>query len=133
VQDARVAGLPVIYGDASHEAVLRAATISRSRALIATVPAYPDVRAIIAAARRLRPDLAIVARAEGFEAVRDLYALGIEKVVSPEFEAAIEMAREALGHLGVPVGDIEDVADAIRRERYSGSSIPQSRGATGNP
>jgi CPA2 family monovalent cation:H+ antiporter-2 len=133
VQDARVAGLPVIYGDASHEAVLRAATISRSRALIATVPAYPDVRAIIAAARRLRPDLAIVARAEGFEAVRDLYALGIKKVVSPEFEAAIEMAREALGHLGVPVGEIEDVADAIRRERYSGSSIPQSRGTTGNP
>jgi monovalent cation:H+ antiporter-2, CPA2 family len=133
VQDARVAGLPVIYGDASHEVVLRAATISRSRALIATVPAYPDVRAIIAAARRLRPDLAIVARAEGFEAVRDLYALGIEKVVSPEFEAAIEMAREALGHLGVPVGEIEDIADAIRRERYSGSSIPQSRGTTGNP
>jgi CPA2 family monovalent cation:H+ antiporter-2 len=133
VQDARVAGLPVIYGDASHEAVLRAATISRSRVLIATVPAYPDVRAIIAAARRLRPDLAIVARAEGFEAVRDLYALGIEKVVSPEFEAAIEMAREALGHLGVPVGEIEDVADAIRRERYSGSSNPHSRGTTGNP
>jgi monovalent cation:H+ antiporter-2, CPA2 family len=133
MRDARLAGFAIIYGDASHEAVLHAATISRSRALIVTVPAFADVSAIIATARRIRPNLAIVARADGPEAVRDLYALGIEKVTSPEFEAAIEMTREALHHLGVPAGEIGDVADLIRRERYGGGPIDESRDTTGPP
>jgi len=133
LHDARIAGHAVIYGDASQEVVLRAATISRARALIVTAPAYADVRAIIATARRVRPDVAIVARADGPEAVRDLHEFGVEKVTSPEFEAAIEMTREALVHLGVPPGEIADVADAIRRERYRDGPSGQSRDTTRNP
>jgi CPA2 family monovalent cation:H+ antiporter-2 len=133
VQDARVAGFAVIYGDASHEAVLRAAALESSRALIVTVPDYPDVLAIITTARRVRRDVPIVARADGPDAVRDLYALGIERVTSPEFEAAIEMTREALAHLGVPAGETEGVVDAIRRERYGGSPAGPSQGTTGPP
>src|SRR5581483_1407796 len=80
--EAREARLPVIYGDASHPIVLEAARLQRARALIVTVPVYPGVRAIVAAAWRIRPDLPIVARADGPDAVRDLHALGIEEVVS---------------------------------------------------
>jgi CPA2 family monovalent cation:H+ antiporter-2 len=118
VQQARVAGLPVIYGDAGHQVVLEAAGIARARAMIVTVPTFQDVRAIAEAVRRLRPDLAIVARADGPEAVRDLYALGIEEVTSPEFEAAIEMTRQALTHLNVPADEILQVASTMRRKGY---------------
>jgi CPA2 family monovalent cation:H+ antiporter-2 len=122
VQQARVAGLPVIYGDASHAVVLEAAGISRARAMLVTVPAFPDVRAIVGTVRRLRPDLAIVARADGRDAVRALYALGIEEVTSPEYEAAIEMTRQALIQLHVPAHEILQVASAIRRAQYSPAS-----------
>ncbi len=118
VQDARASGLPVIYGDASHEVVLDAARIRGARALLVTVPTYADVRHIIATARRLRPDVAVVARADGPEAVRALYSLGVEEVTSPETEAAIEMARSALQHLGIPGEDIQRIAADIRRQRY---------------
>src|SRR5207247_4243437 len=47
VQQARIAGLPVIYGDASQAVVLEAAGISRARAMLVTVPAFSDVRAIV--------------------------------------------------------------------------------------
>ena len=77
---ARLAGRAVIYGDASQRVVLEAADLERARALIVTTPAYPDVRAIIRTARQLRENVAIVARADGPEAVRDLYALGIQEV-----------------------------------------------------
>jgi K+:H+ antiporter len=118
VQQARVAGLPVIYGDASQSVVLEAAGVGRARAALVTVPAFPDVRSIVTTARQLRPDLAIVARADGGDAVRALYALGIEEVTSPEVEAAIEMTRQALVHCNVPAHEILRVASAIRRERY---------------
>src|SRR4051794_11909531 len=118
VRQAREAGLPVIYGDASQSVVLDAAAIRRARAILVTVPAFPDVRAIVTAARQLQPDLAIVARAEGSDAVRMLYSLGVEEVASPEVEAAIEMTRQALVHSNVPAHEILRVASVIRRERY---------------
>ena len=118
VQQARAAGLAVIYGDATQAVVLEAAAIRRARAALVTVPAFPDVRAIVTSVRQLRPDLPIVARAEGPDAVRALYALGIQEVTSPEFEAAIEMTRQALTYLNVSAHDILQLASAIRRERY---------------
>lgn len=116
---ARLEALPVIYGDGTHAVVLEAAGILRAEAIIVTVPAFSDVRAIVHAARTLRPDLAIVARADGPEAIRDLYALGVEEVTSPEFEAAIEMTRQALSHLGVSSEKIGGMASAMRREGYA--------------
>jgi CPA2 family monovalent cation:H+ antiporter-2 len=117
-QEIKKAEYAVIYGDASHEAVLKAAKTARARALVVTVPVYADVRAIIAAARRLHPELPIVARADSPQAVRDLYALGIDEVASPEFEAALEMTRQALERLGIGAEEISSVADIIRRQRY---------------
>jgi len=120
VQRARRDGLAVIYGDASHEVVLEAAHLSRACALLVTVPTYTDVRAIVQTARRIRADVPIVARADGPDAIRKLYASGVEDVTSPEFEAAIEMTREALVRLAVPPDDIQRVTTTMRRERYRG-------------
>jgi CPA2 family monovalent cation:H+ antiporter-2 len=118
VRQARAAGVPVVYGDATQAVVLEAAGLSRARALLVTVPAYPDVRNIVTAARHVRPDLPIVARADSMDAIQALYALGVQEVASPEFEAGIEMTRQALIHLHVPAYDILRVASAIRRARY---------------
>jgi K+:H+ antiporter len=119
-QQAREAGLAAIYGDASQAVVLEAAHLSRASTLLVTVPTYTDVRAIVKAARQLRPDITIVARADGPDAVRELYAVGIDDVTSPEFEAAIEMTREALVRLAVPADDIRHLTTKMRRERYRG-------------
>ena len=118
MQQARVAGRPVIYGDASQPVVLEAAGLQQARAILVTVPAFADVRNIVRAGRQLRPDLPIIARADGTDAVRALYALGIQEVTSPEFEAAIEMTRQALMYFNVPAHDVLRVASAIRHERY---------------
>lgn len=115
VQQARRDGLAVIYGDASSHVVLEAAHLARARALLVTVPTYPDVRAIVQIARRIKADIPIVARADGPDAVRELYALGIEDVTSPELEAAIEMTREALVRFALAPDDIQRVTTAMRR------------------
>jgi CPA2 family monovalent cation:H+ antiporter-2 len=81
VQQARAAGLPVIYGDAGQTAVLKAAGIGRARAVLVTVPAFADVRSIVRAVRHVRSDLPIIARADRPEAVQTL-CLGIQEVTS---------------------------------------------------
>ena len=118
VHQVRDAGQPVIYGDATQPVVLAAAGISHARAILVTVPAFADVRNIVAAVRQMHPDLPVIARADSSDAVRDLYSLGIQEVTSPEFEAAIEMTRQALLYFHVPASEVLRVASAIRHERY---------------
>ncbi len=118
VQQIRAAGQPIIYGDATQTVVLEAARLSHARALLVTVPAFADVRTLVAAARRLHAELPVIARADSTESVTALYALGIQEVTSPEFEAAIEMTRQALLYFEVPAHEVLSVASAIRRERY---------------
>jgi monovalent cation:H+ antiporter-2, CPA2 family len=128
VQQARVAGFPVIYGDASQIVVLEAGGVHNARAVLITVPAFADVRNIVSAARHAKPDVPIIARADGIEAVRALYAVGIQEVTSPEFEAAIEMTRQALMYFNVPAHDVLRVASAIRHERYDMNSASGASG-----
>jgi CPA2 family monovalent cation:H+ antiporter-2 len=128
VQQAKRNELPVIYGDASQPIVLEAAGVQRARAMLVTVPSFADVRNIVAAGRQLRTDLPVIARADGRDAVRALYALGIQEVASPEFEAAIEMTRQALMYLNVPAQAVLQVASAIRKAQYGQSGDGQQSG-----
>jgi len=118
VQQARRAGLAVVYGDATQRVVLEAAAVTRARAILVTIPVLIDVRGIVALLRRLHADAPIIARAEGAEAVRALLASGVTDVASPQYEAAIEMTRQALARLDVSAHDIQQVAGVIRRDRY---------------
>lgn len=64
-------------------------------------------------------DLTLVllsALAGGFLAQRARRPLLV--VTAPEFEAGIEMTRQALMRLDVPPHEISRVSSAIRRERY---------------
>ena len=128
VQQARAAGLPVIFGDASQPVVLEAAGARVARAILLTVPAFADARNIVREARQLRPDLPVIARAESVDAVRLLYDIGIQEVTSPEFEAAIEMTRQALMYFNVPAHDVLRVASAIRHDRYDVSEGNKASG-----
>jgi CPA2 family monovalent cation:H+ antiporter-2 len=112
------AGLGVIYGDASHPLVLEAAGLDRACVLLITTPSPVVTRAIARHARRLRPDLHIVARAETVELMEELYELDVHAVVLPQMEAGLEVTRQALLHLQVPDRQIERFADEVRREFY---------------
>jgi CPA2 family monovalent cation:H+ antiporter-2 len=118
VEHARAAGLAILYGDATQHVVLEAAGLARATAVLVTLPTFADVRAIVRSVRRVREDVPIVARADGPDAVAALSAMGVSDVVSPEFEAAIEMTRQALIHLHTAPPEILSVTQAIHRRTY---------------
>jgi CPA2 family monovalent cation:H+ antiporter-2 len=112
-------GLPVIYGDASQPVVLEAASVREAVLVIITTPAMPVTRLVVSQVRLMNPEVHIVGRAEGDEALKILNDLGIYEVVQPEYEAGLEIARQALLHLDLPATEIQRYSDAVRREQYA--------------
>jgi monovalent cation:H+ antiporter-2, CPA2 family len=112
-------GLPAIYGDATQSIVLEAAQIQKACLLLVTTPALTVAQAIVHQARQLNPAMDILARAEDVEQMKALYEQGADKVVQPEFEASLEITRQALLHLQVPENQIFKYADAVRRDLYA--------------
>lgn len=119
VKQAKTAGFPVIYGDASQPIVLEAAKIDQARLLLITTPVIVIAQSIVDHARKFNPRLNIVARAEGIEQMKALQKRGVYMVVQPEFEAGLEITRQALLCLHMPVTEIQHYTDAVRQELYA--------------
>jgi CPA2 family monovalent cation:H+ antiporter-2 len=118
VWKARAAGLPVIYGDAGSPVVLEAAGTAQARLLLVTVPGVIDTELVVKRARHLNPSLPIVARSSQLSQLEQLHALGVQDLVQPESEAALEIVRQALLHLDMPALEIERFTDGVRKELY---------------
>ncbi|MCU0588239.1 MAG: cation:proton antiporter [Syntrophobacteraceae bacterium] len=114
VERYRSAGLPIVFGDATQEPVLKAAGIENARLLLVTVPAIAVVEAMVREAGRLSPSLRIVATAEGSEQIKSLYDRGAYMVILPQMEAGLEMATQALLNLGIPGNEIQSYTDRVR-------------------
>ena len=119
VEECQARAIPIIYGDASQSYVLEAACIGEARLLLVTTPNITVTQAVVEQVRRSQPDLHIVARVEGVEPMQALHALGVYEVVQPEFEAALEIVRQALLHLAVPATEIQQYTDSVRLELYA--------------
>jgi len=114
VERAKEAGMPVIFGDATQEIVLEAARLKDACLLLVTSPGVIEARSIVQHARRLHPDLDLVVRTSDPDFVPALRELEVLEVVVPEYEAGLEMTRQALLHLGVPGLEIQRRTEALR-------------------
>ncbi len=119
VEQAKAAGWPIIFGNASQAVVLEAADIAHARLLLITAPAIVTTQAIVDQVRQLHPTLHMVARAEGVEHMHMLYDRGVYEIVQPEFEAGLEMTRQALVHLQIPTTEIQRFTNAMHQELYA--------------
>jgi CPA2 family monovalent cation:H+ antiporter-2 len=70
-------------------------------------------------ARQLRPDLHVVARAVHPGHLAELEELGVNAVVQPEFEAGLEMVRQALARFSIAPADIQRFSDTVRDDLYA--------------
>ncbi len=84
---------------------------------------------VVAAGRQLAPDLPIIARAATQAGVGRLAALGAQDVIHPELEGGLEVLRHTLLTLDYPPLEVQQYADAVRRDQYepSVSSVEEHR------
>ncbi|MCF8053635.1 MAG: cation:proton antiporter [Deltaproteobacteria bacterium] len=108
-----------VYGDATQEPVLAAAHVENARLLLVTIPAIEPLRLIATNARKLNPNLTIIARAQGLEQVQELSDIGIYMVVEPDLEAGLEFSRQTLLNLNVSPVEIINYSDQVRKNFYA--------------
>lgn len=112
----RARGVPCVFGDAAHRDLLARAGVARAPLVIVALPEIHRARLAVAAARALRADVPLLARAHGRAEAEALRAQGATEVIQPELEASATLIRHALATLGVP----KDRAIAYL-ERYRGA------------
>ncbi len=118
VETARLQGLPVIWGDASRQKVLEAASVGAARLLLVALPDAVGIRLTVEEARRLNPSLHVVARALTQEHVGELAKMGVYEAVQPQFEAGLELVRQVLLHYSISAHEVERFSEAVRRDLY---------------
>ncbi len=118
VREARRAGHPVRYGDANSEELLRRAGVDRARILAVTLPDHVMERAVIRRARRLNPELHILARGRRGLEDEELYRDGADEVIHETFEVGIEFLARILRRLNFPKQSVERQLGRLRSGRY---------------
>ena len=119
VQAGRRAGETLFYGDAGRSDFLARCGLGEAPALVVTMDDPDGAEAIVAAARGLRPDLTIVARARDARHAQRLYDLGATDAVPETVEASLQLSEALLVEIGVPMGlviaSIHERRDEFRR------------------
>lgn len=113
------AKFPVIYGDMTNPTVIEVSKVQSASLLLITTPSATIAQSIVKLVRLVNPGLRIIVRADGFEQTRELYKSGVYMAVMPEMEAGLEIARQALLHLEIPVAVIQEYTDAVRQQLYA--------------
>jgi CPA2 family monovalent cation:H+ antiporter-2 len=118
VRAERQKGIPIAYGDASQEAVLRHAHIETARVAVIAISDAAATRRVVELARRLNPGVYIIARTRYSQEVGPLSFLGANEAIPEEFETSIEIFARVLRRYLVPREDIERQIATIREDGY---------------
>lgn len=111
-------GVPIIYGDASKEAVLEHVNLMGALSIVIAISDASATRRIVEMARRLNPSVYIIARTRYTKEVNPLYSLGANDVIPEEFETSIEIISRVLHRYFIPVNEIDKHISEIRRDGY---------------
>ena len=125
LQSRRIAS---IFGDCAHSHILEKAGTRDASLLIVTVPDRDRARLAIANARKLNPNLPIMARAHRREDYQFLMEAGATEVIQPETEASATIIRHACGHyLMLPDSQIRIYLRSFREVMDSANRSSQQK------
>ena len=120
-------GEHIMYGDAAQKAVLEHAGIRDAKSVVVTAGDPVSAKRIIEAARRLNPEIHIIARTHFLSELDRFYAIGADEVISDEFESSIELFSRVLNRYMVPENEIETVGQQLRADHYRMLRNPEIR------
>ena len=89
-------GIPAVEGDASNDAVLRAAGIDHAIGLVTTLPEDKDNLFVVITARGMNQKLRIVAKVDDIEVREKFFRSGADSAVSAPYIGGLRMASEMI-------------------------------------
>jgi CPA2 family monovalent cation:H+ antiporter-2 len=116
VKTFKALGESIFMGDSSREAVLRAAGLPLARMLVLAVNDPKATLRTADLARRVAPDVRIVARTNFIGEVAALQRAGVREIVPQELETSIEVLVRVLRQYLVPDGEVGREVREARRD-----------------
>ncbi|WP_146589790.1 cation:proton antiporter domain-containing protein [Puniceibacterium confluentis] len=101
IQLMRKFGFKGFFGDPTRPELLHAAGIDKARVLVAALDDPAAVLKLVTFAKRLRPDLHVVARARDRTHVYALYQAGADDIVRETFDSSLRAGRYVLENIGL--------------------------------
>jgi CPA2 family monovalent cation:H+ antiporter-2 len=111
-----MANITIFYGDASRQEVLAHANIKQARLLAITVSDQESGIRTVEMARRLNPQLHVVARARKLLQVEPLVKVGANRVVAEEFAGSLEMVSYVLNEYLLSKEVIDEKLQGLRSD-----------------
>ncbi|MEM1077553.1 MAG: cation:proton antiporter [Pseudomonadota bacterium] len=108
-------GFKGFFGDPTRPELLHAAGLDKARVLVVTLDDREAVLKLVSYARRIRPDLHIVARARDRVHVYELYAAGANDIVRETFDSSLRAGRYVLENMGMSEFDAADAEHTFFR------------------
>ncbi len=129
VAQSRKGGHWCFFGDAGRPEMLTRVGAAHARAFVVTVNARESAERMVAAARKLRPDALVFARAIDAEHAARLLALGAVEVIPEAVEASLQLGGRLLEGLGLSDEAVARRLDELREaERARLQSARENEG-----
>lgn len=119
IERAKEAHFPVVYGDGSQEIVQEALLVSRASLLVVTISDIVVARSIISHAKKVNPEIRIIARISDPDFFSVFRELEVVDLVNPEVEAGLEMLRQVLLYLRFPAPEIQLHTENLRHQQLA--------------
>lgn len=118
VSQLKKGGFPVIFGDPAEPEVLEAAGIRRAKAVVLAIPDRVSQEILISHVQTIAPNVKIISRVHLDEDWERLKILKVDKIVQPEFEAAIAITKSIFISMGKSK---EEIGERLKNLRISRS------------
>ena len=119
IRDAKKAGEHVVFGSAERREVLKAAGLSRAKAVVITYADTASAERVVQLIRQLKPDLPIIVRAVDERSVERLKSLGATEVIPEVLEGSLMLAALTLNRMGVPAERTMSYLEEARASHYA--------------
>ena len=131
-------GRMVFFGDASRPEMLERAGARRARGYVVTLDAPEAALRMVEAARRLRPEAFVLARAKDAAHAATLAGAGAIDVIPEAIEASLQLGGRLLSQLGLPDDAVIQRINAAREEARDrldrpAQPTPAPQAASGDP
>ncbi len=124
VREARKAGVPMLFGDASRREILEHAGVERANAVVFAISDVAVIPRGVRLVRELNPAAGIIVRSRMVQDIEPLRDAGADEVVTEEFESAIEIFTLVLERFHVPRNIIRAQVRVLRGEGYRAMRSP---------
>ena len=118
VEQQQALGVPIIYGNASNESVLKELRVTSAQCIVISASTYEGTLKTIDTARRLNPDIHIIVRTKYLKNIDEVIEAGADEVVPKEFETSILMFTRIMDYYQKDMDEIAEAVNDLRSDNY---------------